>query len=502
MAKQSTRVVRPPRSARGGIPGWLRFAGGSVLLLISLHFTLVWQMSDLGDEIVEPMTVFANASHRGGYYTWDGDLGIRRLRIESLGGEGYLSIEGLEIDTPSWWWTLKLANPLSARLNRLSDGLGLGSGLGLPHADELHLRLRGIELEVNNLLPPGTPNVSLASAAPFETEGCTRLRYFTSSNLSADLGLAYQRTDLSVGYRVISPEKLLVEFELNSPGVMSTRYEMELKSADASALVNDPDDQQTPEVVALRLILQDQGFIQARNRWCAGQAQIDADEFQRRHITTVRRVLEVYGIRMTPESEAVYSSFAGKGGTLTIESQPPATISGAAFAAYSSEQRWLTLNPRIRLNQEPAVPMTLEFIAPRRLPKAYSGSVWDLLARNADQGGAGASPLDDLGARMRGLGRQEDQADGTAPAPPSAAPKPAPVRPMPVEVKLDTQSLSAVIGQRVEVETMDDKRRVGELLAVDAKTITLRQQVSGGKADLDFSRERIRKITAEPRRPR
>lgn len=500
MAKKPTRVAREPRSARTGIPAWVRFAGGGVLLLIGLHFTLTSQMSDLGDEIVAPLSAFANASHRGGYYTWDGDLGIRRLRIESLGGEGYLSIEGLEVDTPNWWWTLRLANPLGARLNRLSDGLGLGSGLGLPHADELHLRMRGIELEVNNLLPAGTPNFSLASAAPFETEGCTSLRYFTSSNLIADLGLAYERTDLSFGYRVISPEKLLVEFELNSPGVMSTRYEMELKSADASALVNDPDDQQTPEVVALRLILQDQGFIPARNRWCSAQAQIDADEFQRRHITTVRRVLEVYGIRMTPESEAVYSSFAAKGGTLTIESQPPSTISEAAFAAYSTEQRWLTLNPRLRLNQEPAVPMTLEFIAPRRLPRAYSGSVWDLLARNADQGGAGASPLDDLGARMRALGRKEAQTENPARAP--AQPAPAPTRPMPVVVNLDTQSLSAVIGQRVEVETMDDKRRVGELLAVDAKTITLRLQVSGGKADLDFSRERIRKITAEPRRSR
>lgn len=505
MAKQPARSVRAPQPARGGFPLWMRLVGGTVLALVGLHFTLTTQMSQLGDDIVQPLSAFANASHRGGYYTWDGDLGIRRLRIESLGGEGYLAIEGVEIDTPNWWWTLRLANPFSTRLNALSEGLGMG-GLGLPHADELHLRLRGIDLEVNNLLPPGTPDVSLAAAAPFEAAGCTRVRYFNGSSLIADLGLPYARTDLGIGYRVTSPDRLLVEFELNSPGVMSTRLEMELKAADASALVNDPEDRQTPEVTLLRMILTDQGFIAARNRWCAEQAQIDADEFQRRHISTVRRMLEVYGIRMSPESEAVYSSFASRGGTLTIESRPPASMLSPAFASYSVEQRWLTLNPSIRWNQDAPAAMTLEFVAPRRLPKAYGGSVWDVLARNADQGSAGSSPLDDLGARVRELGQAQAPQTATAPAPtPAPAPAPTPpaaTRPAPVAVALDTDSLRALIGQRVEVETLDGNKRVGELRAVEAKTITLRMQVSGGKADLDFSRERIRQILTDGRRPR
>lgn len=510
MAKKAVRPPRPVRAAGGGVPRLVKFVGALLLLLVASHCSLIQQVEDVGDAIVRPLNAYTAASFRGGYYTWDGDLGLRRLRIESPDGRSYIAVEGLELDTPSWWWTLQLVNPYRKRTNMLSEGLGLDSGSAifgagsLPSADELHIRMRGFELELNSMLPPGTPSMNFTSGAPFETEGCTSVRYFVPLNLGQDLRLTYTKTDLSIGYHLDGPDKVVLEGELDAPGVMTTRFEADIKTPDSSAFVNERGKDEG-ELVAMRWTMADHGFVEARNRWCAEQAEIDTDEFQRRHITTVRRVLEVYGVRMTPETEAVYSSFARSGGTLLIESKPSSSVNNKLFASYSPEQRWLTLNVRIQHDQSPAVPMTLEFIPPRRLPSAYAGSVWDLIARNADQtpDGQQSSPFADMGANMRSMA--QPAAAAAAPAAPAApisvaAPTPEPVKAVgPLLLALDTASLEAAIGKRVQVETEDGNRRVGELIAVDKKTITIRMQVSGGKADLAFSRERLSKVEAERR---
>lgn len=513
MASKPARTIRPTRAERStGIPRWLKFSGGVLLLLVATHFNLVYQVEDVGDAIVGPLQAYTTASHRGGYYTWGGDLGIRRLRIESPDGQAYIAMDGLELDTPNWWWTLQLANPFSTRLNMLSEGMGLSSPSALfgraqlPSADALHVRMRGLELELNSVLPPGTPNMSFASGALFETEGCTSVRYFVPLNLQRDLRLAYTKTDLSFGYHIEGADKLILEGELDAPGAVTTRFEGELQSSDPRTLLTG--DAQDGKLTALRWIVNDHGFINARNQWCAEQADVDADEFQRRHITTVRRVLEVYGVRMSPETEAVYSSFAASGGTLLIEAKLPANFDPARYASYSPEQQWLSLNVRIQHNNGSAVPMTLDFVAPRRLPAAYAGSVWDLLARNADSAANAdsGSPFAAMGEQMRAMtqasGDPESDSPTATPAAPTSATtpaEPAASKPRePVLLALDSASLEAAIGKRVQVETDDGRKRLGELVAVDAKTITIQQIVSGGKADLSFSRERLAKVELRP----
>ena len=79
---------------------------------------------------------------------------------------------------------------------------------------------------------------------------------------------------------------------------------------------------------------------------------------------------------------------------------------------------------------------------------------------------------------------------------PAAAPRPA--GPQPTPIGLASESLIAAIGERVAIETDDGRSRIGTLVAVEPKTLTIRMVVSGGKADLSFSRERIRAVIANP----
>jgi hypothetical protein len=492
MAKVSPRAPRE-RAPESMVPTWAKVAGGLVVLLAALHFTIIRKVGRFADEMTSAISAMVPASHGGGYYTWDGDLGIRRFRVESANGQAYLSVKGLELDTPDWFWTLGLVNPLSQRggVSRILARAG-GEAL-LPSARQLHLRLRGVDLEVNSLLPPGTPNISFSSATLFETEGCSNVRYFVPLNLSRDLRLPYVQTDLSLGYLAMGPDSARVEFVLDAPGVMTTRYEMDVRTSEPERLLEGVDPAQ--RVSAVRMVFEDHGFVAARNQWCAEQAGIDGDEFQRRHLSTVRRVLEVYGVRMSPETETVYQAYARDGGRLVIEAELPESFDVERFSALSGENAFAMLGARIRHDEDAAVPMSLEFVKPRPLPRAYAGSVWDLLARAEDNAQvAEVSPLGVLGERVRALRREEDEAAAAAqPAPQPSAPS-EPEEPARIELALDSASLEGAIGRRIEIITATGQRIEGELVAVGEKTITIKRQVSGGRADLDYERERLQSV--------
>ena len=502
----SKRPVRPARIDRAsGVPLWLKIVGGALAALVAAHFYLLHQINRVADDLVDAASLFANASHRGGYYTWDGNLGIRKFRIESMTGDtSGLSMAELELDTPGWWWVMQLFNPLESRTQRLARAFSpladARGGSVLPPTDHLFLRMRAFELNLNSLLPPGIPHLGFATGAPFETEGCSNIRYFVPMQLQQDLQLSYRQADLSFGFDASGSDRAVVVFEIDAPGAMNSRFELEFATDDPRHFLESDGVGERP--LAMRWILNDLGFTAARNEWCAEQAKVDADEFQRRHITTVRRVLEIYGVRMAPETEAVYSEFARNGGTLTLEAIFPSELTTELFAKAPAQQQWQMMNPQIWHDQGAQMPFLIEFVPPRPLPSAYSGSVYDLLARNADAGTAAmTTPLDQLGERMREMTTpppDTTQAAQGAEKPVPQAPPQRPARVLPTPIALDTGSLIAAIGELVAIETDDGRSRIGTLTAVNEKTLTIRRRVSGGKADLDFSRERIRAVIANP----
>lgn len=498
VAKRPTRPVVVEK--KSGPPTWVKIVLGATAVLVAAHFYLLHKVGQVADGIVQAIGMFASASHRGAYYTWDGNLGFQRLSIEPQGGGApLLVVQEVELQTPGWLWVLRAFNPAAGR------GIGgrLGAALGdasLPGAERLRLMLRGVDLDLNPLLPPGMPDIGLASGALFESEGCTNVRYFVPLQLRSDLGLPHAGTNLALGYEVRGSDQLRVDFRYESPGLSQTRFEVDWRSNDPLHFLESDGDEEKP--LAMRLVIEDAGFLAARNRWCAEQAGIDADEFQRRHITTIRRVLEVYGLRLSPESEEVYSSFARGGGTLTVEATWPAQLPATGLEQYPPEQRLQMLQPQIWRNSNTRQPLGLEFVPARPLPAAFAGSVYDLLARNADSAASGAAaPLASLNAAIGKLATPE-AAEAPTPAAPEAAPeKPKPKRPsapQPTPIGLATEDLIAAIGERVEVQTDDGRSRVGRLVSVDPKVLTIQVNVSGGKADLSFTRARIRAVIANP----
>ena len=509
---RNAKYVRkaPRKSAMSRWLALLLFLG---VLLVAVHFYIVNRIERSLNFVSEMAAGVVNISHRGGYYTWDGDLGIKKLRVELPDGStGALTIDQLELDTPGWGWSIGLLKPDigmnfgKGRAQRAAVGLANrgGDAPELPEADLLGLKLVGFDFDINSLLPAGMPSAGFSSGALFETEGCTNARYWVPLMLTNDLGLPFERVDLHLGYRTVSSNSVLESFELASPGLSRIRFEREVQTAHPASYLSDGIG--SGKTKTHRWVIEDEGFLAARNRYCSEQSKIDEDEFLRRHLTAARRVLQTFGVQPSPETEVIYADFVRKGGRLEVEAKPSMEITSAVISQYAPAQIWEIYNARIRHDEQPFAPMGVEFVPLRPLPAAYSGSVYDLIARNADAAEA-SGPAVGIGDQFRAMVPKQPPepaaVESTETAPSVAKPvEPArPVtapRPQPVPIALDTESLIAIIGERVEIRTNDGKSRIGILAGVDPKVISMKVRVGGGNAELSFARERLVSIEVNP----
>ena len=507
---RSAKFVRKPQP-KGGMPRWLLVSLFLGTLAIAAHFYIVSRIDRSVNFVAEMAAGMVNISHGGGYYTWDGNLGIKRLRIETAdGSSGRLTVERLELDTPGWGWSIGLLSPDiglnfgNSRARRAAARMAGGDDAPtLPDAASLGLKLIGLEFDINSLLPPGMPSVSFASGSIFETEGCTNARYWVPLNLTQDLGLPYRGIDIALGFRSENGSTVVETYELASPGLSRLAFQRELTVSNPASYLSDGID--SAKVKLHRWVLEDEGFLAARNRYCSEQSKIDDDEFLRRHLTAVRRVLQTFGVQPSPETEVIYADFVRKGGRLEIEARPTLELSPLVLSQYEQAQIWEIYNAKIRHDDGSFQPMGVEFVPPRPLPNAYSGSVYDLIARNADaQDAPAVSLVTGIGDKLRALATKppEDATDTStevAPPKPVQPPKPAPrARPQPVPIELNTESLIAVIGERVQIKTNDGKSHVGVLTGADLKVISMKVKVGGGLAELSFARERLVSVEVNP----
>jgi hypothetical protein len=511
---RAAKFVRKP-PPRKGMPRWLMALILLVAILGALHFYIVNRIDRTVNFVSEMASGMVSITHRGGYYTWDGNLGIRKLRIESGADSNvYLAIDKVELDTPGWGWVFQLLKP------NLGFGFGKNRAMraatraatrgdddfALPDAAHLALKLEGFQFDITSLLPPGMPSVGFSSGALFETEGCTNSRYWVPLNLTNDLGLPFQRVDLAMGFSALEGNRVLESYELASPGLSRMRFEREVQTSAPQAYLTEG--VYTAKAKVHRWVVEDEGFLAARNRYCSEQSKVDEDEFLRRHLTAARRVLQAFGVQPSPETEVVYADFVRKGGKLEVEAKPTLEIDAAVLSQYEPAQIWEIYNAKIRHNDGALQPMGIEFVPAKPLPNAYSGSVYDLIARNDATEDAATTPAAPLGDRFRAMvPKAPVEVEPDAETVPEPAPEPVkppttpapPPRPQPVPIALDTPSLIVVIGERVQVTTNDGKSRIGILSAVDPKVISMTVKVGGGNAELSFARERLVSVEVNPR---
>ncbi|MCC8362242.1 hypothetical protein LK996_04035 [Lysobacter sp. A6] len=390
----------------------------------------------------------------------DNDLGANTLKFDRL-----------VVRVPGGW---------GFYLRNLAD-----SSLKKAEVDALHMSFEGFDTRAGVEPTMGKLGaIGALSASPFEAEGCAKHAYFVRDEL-IEMGLGAGRTTLDYEWRE-KDSRVSLRAVLNTPGVSRVQFDREETLAEPTSLLRLVD---TPTAtVSEHWDVADQGFVVARNKYCAKQDGIDEGTFIGRHLVSVQRQLETRGLVADPQTVAAYTDFAHKGGQIAF---------GGTYATpiHSSERAQAHANGSAMLRMQGTIERGSGKVAvqwrgttPRPLDAAGGAT---FAAMTKENGGAAPAvgsvtepPPDVVVSTVQG-GVQTPKTDAPkyASSLPQAAPTIAP------GARLAWGDLAHVQGRMLQVFTMHNEPRTAMLMSVNGNEAHVRARMPGGHADYRVSKE-------------
>ena len=423
----------------GGMGKWIALV---LLLAAGAYAVLLWQHLDfLAGRALRVAFGDAGSTWRNAWVDWDGDLTAQDVVVPSREQEP-MRFERLRLDTPGWGWLLlSVAERYAGRLA----------------PDRLHLVLEGLPQAGGDPSLGALGVVGAASASPFEAAGCMADRHWAREDLLA-MGLDPLPAKLDFDYR-IEGGQLHAAVVLTAPNVSTTRLERRGAAAGDVLLLGVEPASTTFE----RWTVQDQGFVAARNAWCAKKDGTDVATFVARHVEAVARLMATAGIAADAEALAAYGDFAAHGGEISLGGEYGRPLSvrdrerGSALAQMDAS---LEHNGR-------RLPVRWRRFEPRPLP----GEGKAARAALAADGSPDAAPAKGPPATSRGDGIIS-HANLISPG-----------------STVGWDDLGALQGRWIQVWTAHNAPRHVMVLGMDRGQLQVRARLGGGHADYRITRD-------------
>jgi hypothetical protein len=273
---------------------------GAVIPIAALGFLLFQQVNFLAGRSLLVAFGDIESTYRAAWFELDGDVVAKDVALYPYGPEAAVRFERMQLETPGWFWLLR----------NLFD-----RKLAHAHLERVHLTLTGLSSEagmdptLGDLGPIGA-----VSASPFEAEGCMQDGMWLREELG-EMGLVPEPTTLEFDYRV-ADTRLDTRIVLRTPGVSLLQFQRrETLPKPVNALLLDT----VPTATTFeRWEVSDQGFVEARNAFCAKKDGVDVDTFVARHVQSVARLLETVGLSTDAAALEAYRDFARNGGQLAF----------------------------------------------------------------------------------------------------------------------------------------------------------------------------------------
>jgi hypothetical protein len=467
MAKRAASKNLSPRTVMAVL--------GGLAVLIGLVVVLMWQANFLvGRSLLIAFGNGADSKYKGARFAWNGDLVAKDFELEPYGPEvdARLNFERVRVDTPGWLWVIK-----TLRGRKL-----------VADTDRLHVILEGgtsnagIDPSLGDLGPFGTD-----TASPFEAEGCMDDDVWVRSEL-VEMGLAPGPTTLEFDYQV-KDRQLETRVVLETPGVSKVSL---LRHEALSGAIN-------PYLLDLMPTLatdeawtvEDQGFVKARNAFCAKRDGITPEAFVSRHVAAVQRLLAIRGLSVDQESLSTYANFARNGGDIRFGGRYAMPVHSEIFYESRDSGEAFTQMHVVLERQRQKQAVSLARIAPRPLPGHDSLSTYAAMVK---EGSAVGSPPAALPAAATAAAVQttlvaSDVGPATAPvATTTSSPASLPAAAMPPSASMAAVGdevawgeLSKYRDREFEITTAHMGMRVVRLLDAATGEITVEGSVQGGR---------------------
>ena len=455
-------MARSARS-RGASGGGVTVSGifVRVLLWIGLPLALLygllwWRISAGIDKQLKQVAGIVEVARDNSYFTFAGDIGISGIRMRpALGGDVLVRARRMEIHTPGLWWLVR------------------SSLFGLP--DELPNRIgfSVVNLEIEGL--PTGPQSGLIGAytgLPMEAAGC-KVDAWDRSDLQS-MGLEVGESVLTVQAEQSSPGVLAYLMNLETPGVGSMEARMGLRVPGEGRL--------RPEALIgatlgdASVVFRDEGFLAARNAYCAELLDIPVEQFLQAHLDGVQSLLLSQGLHAEDDLLHAWGQFTREGGEFRIETRPSATLGFQQFSMLSGESLMSALSPYVRVSGIDPVRLSLQRVNPSSLSEQKRARE---IARAREEDGVPVA--EDVGEKM-------------------IEPVPTPEEMAAIDVAPDAQgrvpfdALPAYEGRSVVVETTWNTQRRGVLKDATRARLVLALIPAQGGFDMSIPRETVREV--------
>lgn len=262
-------------------------------------------------------------AHRSLQLRPDGEIVLDDVVFRPADGSDPMRVERLLMQTPGWRWFLRNALDPELREARL---------------DRLRLSLNGVRIDNDGALPLKDLGVfGAASASPWDADGCGPDVRWTRQTL-VDAGLTPGSPSLQFDYHAQAGD-LLASVTLESFGVSRLQW------VRTGSLPSDPGNllllaSEPSFVRSEHWEVQDQGFVAARNRYCADKSAIDERRFVARHVDAVAQRLAMLGLEADADTRDRYRRFALAGGKLSLSVALPRPMPASALRQLRQSAAW------------------------------------------------------------------------------------------------------------------------------------------------------------------
>jgi hypothetical protein len=405
-------------SLRNALTLWRMPSRTTLAVVIVLLFLLLgaWLVAHrAAGMLVDSLRWFGSAQYASASVGFGGSVEYRGFRMVGAGPgtPEVFSADLLRLETPGLHWLVwhgLFGGPSSQGLADYMGASELGRVQqegGIPRAFPGAGRLTVV---AEGLVPgPGLADVGdlrwfgLSSGAPMDAEGCDGRRRFEPVDL-AGMGLGETPTRVEARFEVIASDSARIGLVIERPSTSRAELEMTVRADDVRTLP----DRDWSQLVILdrRWTVQDQGFVSARNRWCAARMGISRDGFVDRHLAAIKRGLAAAGAVPNEDLESAYRRYAARGGEITWHSRPTLTTPLGQLGKFTLVERLRIMNATLESVRGRAAPFRFEMVAPVPLP----GEAVSTLVDTATPAGEPTAPSPD--------GMPVDPAAGIAPAAP------------------------------------------------------------------------------------
>lgn len=468
--------------------------------LLVTHYLVRTEIERWSDAFLDGFRWIGDIRYGAVDYDLGGRFEVASIVIEPDGNdpEATIHIDRIVAQAPGTWWLVRTQLPSFDFSGIARPKLRQRDVDRLPPTDRLAVRFEGIDWGAYGaeFVLPEIDWVGPYSGALFEAAGCERDWWWHADEFADKLRLGTPGGDIAVEFEVLSERELRARTTIGSENTSRTIIERRFLLDDARDFANsDPDDWRTIET---RWQVVDQGFVAARNRYCAEAAGITEAEFVERHLASVERLLLAKGLRWNDGIRTAYRRYAAGGAELIWQTNYGKGIAYEDIAHRTDAAVFTVMNADLNIAGGPAVPYRLEVVTPKPFPEGDElESVYALVRLEQGLGPLpNASALADVSAKRPKSfkARAEEKGDAYVRPKPEAYGDNVIVS-LPPDFDVPIADLPQYVGRLVQVDLINGSKHRGIVESDADDRVTVRIAVPGGSASIPLAHKHIRKVT-------